>query len=341
MTEQQIYDLHNEYSLQYTLYNAISTAVENYDGVNGGLRAPELWSDVLVLEQRVATAVRPDRFVAVERTRLTARYRQFHSVWSDGTTHYERARTDDEVERSVTCVLLAFGMRLASYPDSMKNPYEPIMNSIRRIAMTCNDLEMLAAIVNDYYDGEDDEEAMGNYVPEEDVLRPHLKPRLDRKMQLLQDKMKNVTDYFSSSLAFSNVLGEDWSEDAFYGIWSDLLMNEQILHAMAKQTGIKNTLHDDEMKDDDPQCFVKTNKYNLHLVLNLIGVMIDQKVILSSVSHIRQIFFKEQSKDKYLSKKYFIQFGTSDSAFATEEMYQTVLKIIENRKNYMTKNTEQ
>lgn len=332
MTEQEIYDKHNEYSQQYELYNAILTAVEDHEAIKGGLRAPELWSEVLETERLLAAAVRPDRFVTVERSRLRGRYRQFYSIWSDGTEHRERARTDEEVERSVTCVLLALGMRLASYPDGMENPYERIMDNIRRMALQCSDLKMVAAITNGYYEGEDEEEAMGNFVPEEDVLKPHLKPRLNPKMQQLHDRMKAVTDYFSAALAFDNALAEDWSEEAFYGIWDDLLRNEQILQAMGETTKITNTLHDDDLKEDDPQHIVKTNGYNLHLVLNLIGVMADQGVLTPSVSHLRAIFFEEKSKDKYLSKRFFVKFGTSDSAFASEEAYQTVLTIIDNRK---------
>ena len=332
MTGKEINDKNNEYSMRYELYNAISMAVEKHEGMRGGLCAPELWSEVLAIEQRLAAAVRPDRFVAIERTRLTKRYRQFFDVWSNGTIHYEKARTDEEVERSVTCVLLALGMRLASYPDSMRNPYEPIMTNIRKMVMECNDLKMVADITNDYYDGEDEEEALGNRVPEEDVLMPHLKPRLNPRMQQLHSRMKNVADYFSSSLAFANVLGEGWSEEAFYGIWKDLLKNEEILQAMGESTKITNTLHDDDLKENDPQHIVKTNDYNLHLVLNLIGVMIELKVINSSVTHTREIFFKEKSKDKYLSPRCYLKYGTSDSAFTSEEMYNTVLKIIDNRK---------
>ena len=44
------------------------------------------------------------------------------------------------------------------------------MERIRQMALQCEDLEMVAAITNEYYDGEDYEEELGNFVPEEDVL---------------------------------------------------------------------------------------------------------------------------------------------------------------------------
>ena len=144
-----------EYSHHYVLYNAISTAVEDYEGSRGGLRAPEVWREVLLLEERLPKAPRPDRFISSERTRLKKDFRRFQ-VQVNKKLYWESKenRPDKDVERSVVCVLLAFGMRLASYPDDMPNPYERIMERIRQMALQCEDLEMVAAITNEYYDGD-------------------------------------------------------------------------------------------------------------------------------------------------------------------------------------------
>jgi hypothetical protein len=241
-------------------------------------------------------------------------------------------RSDKEVERSVMCVLLAFGMRLASYPDDMPNPYERIMERIRQMALQCEDLEMVAAFANEYYDGEDNEESLGNYVPEEDVLKPHIKPRLTKELQTIHDRMRPVFDYFCAALESAELVSDDWGEKGFNAIWADLLMMEPILRTMAKPTGIKNTLQDDAVKEEDIDYIVKTDTYNLHLVLNIIGVMMEQGVVTSNISATRKLFFPEQSKDKYLNPNYFKNFGTSDSAFASEEMYNSMVEIINKRK---------
>ena len=86
------------------------------------------------------------------------------------------------------------------------------------------------------------------------------------------------------------------------------------------------------MKEEDSDYIVKTNDYNLHLVLNIVGVMIEQGVVTSNKSTTRQMFFAEQSKDKYFTPRYFKQFGTSDSAFASEKMYNVLVEIICKRK---------
>lgn len=334
MTESEIAQWDAEYSRQYVLYNAIQTAVEDYEGSRGGLRAPEVWREVLLLEERLPKAPRPDRFISSERTRLKKEFRRFKFRGEEGKLFWEgkENRTDKEVERSVVCVLLAFGMRLASYPEGMPNPHERIMERIRQMALQCEDLEMVAAITNEYYDGEEEEEAMGYFVPEEDVLKPHVKPRLTRELQEIHDRMEPVFGYFWACLMGAHVVSDSWGEKGFRSIWDELLMMEPILRAMEKHTGIKNTLVDDEIKEVDRIYIVKSNDYNLHLVLNNIGVMMEQGVVTSNISHTREIFFVEQSKDKYFNPKYFHKFGTSDSAFANEELYNDILKIITKNK---------
>lgn len=323
-----------EYSRQYVLYNAISAAVEDYEGSRGGLRAPEVWREVLLLEERLPKAPRPDRFISIERTRLVKEFRRFAVRTTDGKLFYEgkENRSTREVERSVVCVLLAFGMRLASYPKGMANPYERIMERIRQMAMKCEDLEMVAAITNEYYDGEDYEEALGNFVPEEDVLKPHVKPRLTAKLQEIHDRVQPVFSYFRNALEFAEVVSDSWGEKGFEAIWDQLLMMEPVLLAMAKTTGIKNTLQDDDLKEGDPDYIVKSDNYNLHLVLNIIGVMIEQGVMRQNISATRKLFFNEQGKDIYFNPRYFKKFGTSESAFASEAMYNSLVEVINQNK---------
>ena len=125
MTEAEIAQMDTEYSTQYVLYNAISAAVEDYEGSRGGLRAPEVWREVLLLEERLPKAHRKDKFIASERTRLMKDFRRFLIRGADKKLYWEgqEDRPNKDVERSVICVLLAFGMRLASYPDNIPNPH--------------------------------------------------------------------------------------------------------------------------------------------------------------------------------------------------------------------------
>lgn len=334
LTEAEIETLDAEYSQTYQLYNVISTVVEDYEGSKGGLRAVEVWREVLELEKRLPKAPRPDKFIASERTRLMKDCKRF---WIRGGNkpcpETQTDRKPEDVERSVVCVLLAFGMRLASYPEGMENPYEPIMERIRKMALQCSDLKMVAAITNEYYDAEDEEEGMGNFVLEEDVLKPHVKPRLTRELQQIHDKMSPVFHYYSTALACEGVVHTDVSEAQFYGIWDDLLMNESILRKLEDtSSNIVNSLKDDDVKDDDEYAIVLTDQFNLKLVLNIIGVMMEEhngkKLITSNISTTRKLFF-EDAKDKYFNPRFFKQFGTADSAFPSETMYNMVLKIID------------
>ena len=338
MTEAEIAEWDTEYSLKYVLYNAISTAVEDFEGSRGGLRAPEVWREVLKLEERLPKAPRADKFISSERTRLMREFSKFASYRADGKAYYEtqEARPNKDVERSVMCVLLAFGMRLASYPTGMTNPYERIMERIRQMALQCEDLEMIAIFANEYYDGEDDEESLGNFVPEEDVLKPHIKPRLTKELQAIHDRMKLVFDYFRDALENEEIIRDGWGIDGFRAIWDDLLMMEPILRALEKTTAITNTLQDDDIKEEDPFYIVKCKDYNLHLVLNIIGVMMEQGVVRSNASTMRKLFFAEQSKDKYFQPTKFKAFGKSDSSFASEVMYKSIVEIINKHKIEIT-----
>ena len=329
LTEAEIDTLDAEYSRIYPLYNVISTVVEDYEGSKGGLRAVEVWREVLDLETRLPTAPRPDRFIASERTRLMKKFRRF-MVYYKGELCRESAedRSDEDVERSLICVLLAFGMRLASYPEGMDNPYEPIMRRIRKMALQCKDLEMVAAITNEYYDAEDEEEELGNFVPEEDVLRPHVRPRLTSEMQAIHDRLKPVFTYFADVLVYEKTVSANVAEEVFYGIWDNLLMNESILKELDKPNqNIRNTLTDEDIKEGDHEYIVKDNSYNLKLVLNIIGVMIEQKVVTSNISTTRKMFFDDM-KDKYFNPRFYKMFGTADSAFPTDGMYSLIVKII-------------
>ena len=164
------------------------------------------------------------------------------------------------------------------------------------------------------------------------MLKPHVKPRLSKELQEIHDRIKPVFSYFSNALEFAEVVSDSWGEEGFRAIWNELLMMEPVLLAMAKTTGIKNTLVDEDLKEGDLDYIVKSDNYNLHLVLNIIGVMMEQGVVRSNISSMRKLFFKEQSKDKYFNPKHFKQFGTSDSAFASEAMYNSLVEIINQNK---------
>ena len=90
---------------------------------------------------------------------------------------------------------------------------------------------------------------------------------------------------------------------------------------------MKNTLTDNDIKEGDHEYIVKSDSYNLKLVLNIIGVMMELKVVTSNISTTRKMFFDDM-KDKYFNPRFYKMFGTSDSAFPTDGMYSLIVKII-------------
>lgn len=160
------------------------------------------------------------------------------------------------------------------------------------------------------------------------MLRPHVRPRLTSEMQAIHDRLKPVFTYFADVLVYEKTVSANVAEEVFYGIWDNLLMNESILKELDKPNqNLRNTLTDDDIKEGDHEYIVKDNSYNLKLVLNIIGVMIELKVVTSNISTTRKMFFDDM-KDKYFNPRFYKMFGTSDSAFPTDGMYSLIVKII-------------
>lgn len=330
LSEEEINRLDSEYSHKYVLYNSISSAVEDIESSKGGLRAVEVWQEVLGLEERLPQHFRMDRHIATERTNLMNKYDRFIFMQGDKWCYETpEKRKAEEIERSVMCVLLAFGMRLAQYWDNMVNPYEPIMERIRKMALQCQDKEMVYRLTCAYYDEEEIEEGYGNVAPEEDVLQPHKKQILPIELQPVHKKMSVVFNYFSCALATETKISSEYTPESFANIWNDLLLNENILRELQRTSRIENTLgkRDPEAEDE-----VKANDYNLKMVLNIIGILISKNVVLTTATNASKMFF-DDTKDKYFKEREFMKFGTGDSGIPDEKMYDYICKVIEQHRN--------
>lgn len=325
LTEEEIERLDDAYSRQYVLYNSVSTVVEQIESSKGGLRAPEVWKEVLALEERLPQRYRMDRAIALEWTNLRNKFSHFKNPGSNNAL----SRQPQEAERSVLFVMLVLGMRLAQFPDDQVNPYGDIMLSIQQRATKYEDKEELNEIVNALYDEEDEEEERGFVAPEVDVLGLHFDKRLPSELQRIQDKMRPIIHYFRCALESDNHLSPDFSIKAFEAIWDELLQNERMLREFEIRYRLSNTIgdHDPEAPDE-----VRANDYNLKLILNIIGVMLTQGVIQASVSATSKLFFSD-SKDLYLKEKEYIKFGKRGSAFPDQAMLNKVVEIIEKYRN--------
>lgn len=317
-----------EYQEHYVLYNSISSAVEDYESSQGGLRAVELWADVLRLEHELPKAPRMDRYIAEVRTQLMSRYDRFYKVVADGKIIYEPERKKEEIERSVVCVLFALGMRLGCYFDDQENPYEPIMERIRKMALQSKDLEMVKTIAKAYYDEEDVEESFGNVAPEEDVLRPHMRVKLPLRLKEIHLRVKPAMQYMSMVLLNESGLKPEFDFKGYISIWADLARNETIMEEMGHFSNVVNTM--DKRDPDIPEEVVK-NAYNLKLLLNIIGVMIEKGVVNKNATQVAGLFFTD-SKDMYFFPRTYMKFGDSHSGFRTKEVYELVCTIIDSHK---------
>lgn len=325
LTEEEIERLDDEYSRRYVLYNAVSTVVEQIESSKGGLRAPEVWKEVLALEERLPQKHRMDRAIALEWTNLKHKFSHFKKPGSKSGN----PRQPQEAERSALFVMLVLGLRLAQFPDDQENPYEDIMQSIQLRAAQYEDKEELAEIVNALYDEEDEEEERGFVAPEEDVLGIYFDKRLSPELQRIQEKMRPIIRYFRCALESDGHLSPDFSVKASEAIWEELLQNECMLREFEVLYKMSNTIGDRDPQAPDE---VRATDYNLKLILNIIGVMLTQGVIQSSVRATSKLFFND-AKDIYFKEGEYTKFGEGGSAFPDQAMLSQVIEIIEKYRN--------
>lgn len=333
-TQQQIDKLDDEYCRKYVLYNSVSSAVEEWESSKGGLRAVEVWHEVLALEQRLPTHVRMDRYIASERTQLLQKYDSF-AVWN-GKEYVPsgRVRTEEEIERSVMCILFAFDMRLGQYYDDVVNPYQNIIDRIQMIAVQCRYPEMVWDLVNAFYDEEDIEEDIGNVAPEEDVLAPYKTLHLPPELKKIYDQMLPMVKYYHKVLSERVRIGPEFNYRTFAAIWNDLLHNEDILRQLTiPSSRVPNTLgkHDANAPE-----FAKSGRYNLKMIMNIIGIMLEKDVLLESIENTRKLFF-DDTKDEHFKASRYANFEKGGSGLKNKEMLEVIYRIIENYRKKILK----
>ena len=324
-TSEQIAHFDAQYRQRYVLYRSVSLAVEDHEACRGGLRAPEVWHEVLELERQLASQEDMEHFIALERTNLMNKYAQFCSWDGEKWIAEGGKRTEAEIERSTMCVLLALGMRLAQYRDDKPNPYQPVMDRILLMATNCRDLTMVDALANAYYDEEDIQEERGLIAPAEDVLQTHGHTTLSPEMIRVRKRMVPIFQFFHNVLKQGHVkLGPGYTYASIATIWNKLLNEETILRQLLARTSIVNTIA--EKHPDAPES-IKEGGYNIKMILNLIGILIEKKVILESTRTVSGLFFADNKTIHFMPSRY-ANFHTGASGLANQEMLDMIHLII-------------
>ena len=322
--EQRANKLSKEYSNKYQTYNCISSVLDSIETQKGGLYPVEVWSEVLRLEDELKTAPRRDKFIAEQRTRLENKYRKI-------VIYKEREyieRTKEEGERSVMCVLLALAMHLLSFPDDKPNPHIRLIRRIYKMVLEY-DPKLTMAIAEAYNRGEDEEETAGFMVPPHDPLKCDEKPQLSAELQALKERTEEIFDFYASTLANTpSCLCSKYTKDKFYEIWDDFANEETIIkHMQETSSRIKITLREDLTKNLTNKEWVTQNGYNLKLVLNIIGLMLEKGIVTKNTEQLNDMFFTD-TKTKYFKLNEIVKVGTSDSGIKDEAMLTLIRKTI-------------
>lgn len=318
--EQRANKLSKEYSNNYATYNCISSVIDSIESQRGGLYPVEVWYEVLRLEGELKTAPRRDKFIAEQRTRLENKYRKI--IINQAGESIDRSKED--AERSVMCVLLALAMHLLACPDDKPNPHTSLIRRIYKMVLEYDD-KMAIAIAEAYNKGEDEEEAAGYMVPPYDPLKGDKEPQIPAELQESKKRAEEVFDFYASTLAGSpGCLGSNYTSDDFYAIWDDLANDMTIIkHMRETSSRIKITL-----KDNLPQKETAIqNDYNLKLVLNIIGLMLEDGIVTKTTEQLNNMFFTD-TKTKYFKIYEIVKVGTSDSGIKDEAMLTLIRKII-------------
>lgn len=322
--EQRANKLSKEYSNKYQTYNCISSVLDSIETQKGGLYPVEVWSEVLRLEDELKTAPRRDKFIAEQRTRLENKYRKIFINKAGESID----RTKEDAERSVMCVLLALAMHLLACPDDKPNPHTLLIKRIYKMVLEYNpDLTM--AIAEAYNSGEDEEEAAGFLVPPHDPLEDDEKPQIPAELQALKERTEEIFDFYSNTLANTpGCLSSNYTQDDFFDIWDDLSNEITIIkHMQETSSRIKITLREDLTKDLTNKEWVTQNGYNLKLVLNIIGLMLEKGIVTKNTEQLNDMFFTD-TKTKYFKLNEIVKVGTSDSGIKDEAMLTLIRKTI-------------
>lgn len=264
------------------MYNVIISPIEKHESRNGGLMPWEVFNEVLQLEEELTHVRRLDRYVNSQRTILEQRYSE---IAPDATAAKNgenvSKRTSQEAERSALCVLLTLGMRLASYDDEAEVfPYENVCEQIRKMALECEDLQMVTDICFGLWNSEQEEENMGYEVPVEDVLKKGETPKIEK----VKAEVAVFNERLNEADARQHIVQKPFAL-TYEKMWRELIADSDIANALLEPV---------------PRMHID---YNIKLVLNIYGMMFDSDVFnIGGLDPLCKILFTyyDEAKRKYV-----------------------------------------
>lgn len=317
-----------------TLYDAI----ENYETKLGGLTPAEVWSEVQDITNRLLRTKRPDKLLSTIRTDLIIRYSCFYSA--DGI--WKVIRESVAAEWSAMMVLCCLMYYILQPVGEAKANRE----LAKKIALLLNDpVQGTHPLVGFLYakqrEAEEMEENNDNPVPDVNPLQALAECPVPADVSLLYTRMCRVLTFFRAKLEEAKVVNSHYLQK---GSGEENLLEEMIKKICQDRELLENfghpTLAVTKLKDYEilsqsnkkQERAAAGNNYNLKLVCNILGVLLEQEVLTVGSEPLSLLFFRNQ-KATHFQPAWFKGFGESKSAIPSEAAYQRMVAVICEYKN--------
>lgn len=310
------------------LYVSFSDAIDEVETKIGGLTPEEVWVEVIRIGDELAKTRRPEKTIQNIRTELETDYQFFTD--DNGGILEQRLPMAGEWTSIVVLTCLMFYL---CTPKEVPELNMKIAVKIRKLIWDHPAYVMLRRLQRPAEKSEEDD---GNPIPDEDRLHPLISKRESPELEAMRNRIIPVITFFANTLMNGNAVTaayqvkiEDKSKHLL--MWHAILRNEALLRALCVDELEKKNFK--ASKDGNYKAAAE-GKYNLKLILNIIGVMKAEGIIDLSNENLSGLFFTSL-RASYFSKDKLREYGTKHSAL-TQELHDNVIAIIRTFKNPMS-----
>lgn len=311
-----------------TLYDAI----EDYETKLGGLTPAEVWSEVQDTTNRLLRTKRPDKLLSTIRTDLVIRYSLF--VSADGEREEREPVAAEWSAMMVLCCMMYYILQPTVKHDANQE-------LARKIASLLNDPvrgthPLVGLLYKKQREAEEREEKHNNPVPDVNPLQALAERPVLVDVLPLYTQMCCVLTFFREKLEKAKMVNSHYLQkesdkgNLFEEMIKRICQDRELLESFRQPTLAVTKLKDDETLSQSDKAHERAaakNNYNLKLVCNILGVLLEQEVLTVGSEPLSLLFFKKQ-KATHFQPAWFKSFGESKSAIPSEAVYQRMVAVI-------------
>lgn len=323
LTQEQNNILREEY-YDDPLFVTLTDAIDELETQHGGLTPEEVWKEVLRIKEILLKTKRADKTIQQIRTELEKDYQIFESPDKKDTLNREPLAAEWTSIVVLTC-LIHYLCTATPVPD--KNLKLAV--KVRKLIWDHPAYTMMRRLQKP---AETEEEENGNPVPNEDRLHPLTVEKESPEMQEMRERLTKAVAWFINTLIAGKAVNTEYliktgENSKFWNIWMTLLRNERVLRTLSVRT-----LKIDGFKTGHQKYHTEatTTHYNLKLVLNIIGIMKQEGIVVMSNENMSNLFFTK-GRTMFFSQKNYSAYGKKGSAL-NANIHNDIISIIQKYK---------